>query len=143
MNKNRDEINALKDALWGDPIGLLGALFHNKQVKQYCDGWRVGTHGSLSVRRDGVWHCHESGSGGDVFALIQYAFATDFSGALAWAKSYCGGRTTKVARSVEQAKPDYNEARQAYQDKQSARARNVWMQAQSPNGLSGGAHATC
>jgi hypothetical protein len=126
------DVASIKVQLAADISGLTKTLFPSRPIKPAHDGWRVGNNGSMAIKRNGVFCCHETGSGGDVFDLIQYALATDFRGALAWAKMYLGGRATVSAQRTEQNRPAQCEADLARKRKQTAKAKSIWMQSQAP-----------
>ena len=128
----KHDIALTKAQLTADIGGLTKTLFPNRPIKSDREGWRVGNNGSQSIKRNGVFYCHETGSGGDVFDLIQYALATDFKGALAWAKMYLGGRATVAAQRIEQSGPAQHEVDLARKRKQTAKAKSIWMQSQAP-----------
>ncbi len=58
------------------------------------DEWRWGTKGSISVTlrgpKAGSWYDFESGTGGDMLALVQRENGGDFARAAEWARSFTG-----------------------------------------------------
>lgn len=131
MTMPRDDTQAIKAALVADMPRLLQTLFNDKRITRHGHEWRIGTNGALSVRSDGCWYSHEAGAGGDILDLIAFALATDFKGALAFAKSYAGGAAVVAPK---QQFPNFNKAKEASRTKQQARARNLWNQAQAIGG---------
>jgi hypothetical protein len=134
----RDDVPGIKQQLLADVPGLLSTLFRERKVARLYGEHRVGTHGALSVREDGQWYCHESGAGGDVFDLIAFALATDFKGALAFAKGYLGQASKVIPFPKSSAR--LSEAQDANRQRQKAKARWLWNQAQ-PVTFEGGDHA--
>lgn len=120
----RESTAEIKAALLNDLSGLLHTLFPHKPIVWRKGEWRIGTHGSLSVRADGCWYNHEAGAGGDILDIVAFAQATDFKGALEFSKSYVGGRipSTLAKRPVLQLVQSESRA------KQQAKARNFWQQ---------------
>lgn len=129
---SKHNLSETKARLTSDVASLVRSLFPNRAIAPEGRGWRIGTHGSLAVRPDGIWCCHESGAGGDIFDLIQYGLATDFKGALAWAKMHTGGRATVAAKRLEHNRLAEREAELARKRKQTAKAKGIWLQAQAP-----------
>lgn len=123
----RENIDDIKAALVADLPRLLQTLFRGKKMTQGHGAWRwrIGTHGSLAVRVDGVWSDKEGGEGGDVIALITFALATDFKGALAFAKSYTGGAVVSVPWQTQH---ESLKAQRADRRKKIRRAQKIWSQ---------------
>jgi len=57
--------------------------------------WRWGRKGSFALAiagpKAGLWHDHESGTGGDILDLIRRERRCDFRDAVAWARDFLGG----------------------------------------------------
>lgn len=121
------ETHTIKSAILCDLQSLLATLFPNRHLSHSGHEWRIGTNGSLAIRDDGCWYDHEAGAGGDVLDLIAHVLATDFKGALAFARSFSGGGKTALPTSTF---PNFRKAQEAGRLKQQARARNLWQQAQ-------------
>lgn len=96
------EIEALKAALLGRLFNLVHALYGDRAVWRGHE-WRVGDvsgepGNSMAIEgkdpaRLGLWHDHNPAAekrSGDVLDLIAGAQATDFRGAVAWAKTFLG-----------------------------------------------------
>lgn len=138
MSEHKDDIPAIKSALIRNLSALVETLFHNRQVTRRGHEYRIGKKGSLSVQKDGTWYDHEAGAGGDVIDLLQHILATDFKGALAWAKTYIGrGSGSAQIKPM----PNLKEARAKSRTKQSARAKALWIAAHAPLKEAGGNHA--
>lgn len=125
-----DNIPQIKEQCWYDPLRLLQTLCPNRLITPSHNGWRIGKKGSLSVRNDGCWYCHEAGAGGDIIDLISYALAVDFKGALMFAKSYIG----QVSLPYNPSKPPAPAAQKAESAKRQAKARALWNKAQPIDG---------
>lgn len=70
---------------------LVECLFIGRIIHRSAHEYRIGTQGSISIRlADGSYFNHETGEGGDLFALIQHMLKTDFKGALVWARGFVG-----------------------------------------------------
>ena len=138
----RDNVQLIKQQLLADLPRLLHALpiaEKCKITKQY-DGYRVGNNGSLSVRADGIWCCHESGDGGDVIDLIRFAMRMDFPNAIKFAKIHLGSSRCKVI-TFPHAPKGLKAAQCANRHRQQAKARWLWGQSQPVNSEKGGDHA--
>lgn len=125
----RENIDNIKAGLVADLPRLLQTLFREKKIMQRHGAWRwrIGTHGSLAVRTDGVWSDKEGGGGGDVIDLIAFALATDFKGALAFATSYTGGVTVSLPW---QSAHESQKAQRADRRKKIRLANKLWDQGQ-------------
>ena len=68
---------------------LLGAPTYRSRIEL-----RWGRRGSLALaiagERAGLWHCHATGTGGDLLGLIQRERGGDFPAALDWARAFLG-----------------------------------------------------
>jgi hypothetical protein len=74
-----------------------------------CSEWRWGRKGSLALAitgpKQGFWHDHECGGGGDLFDLIQRVRGGDFVSAIDVAVDIVGGVSAKTPLRVNTAKP--------------------------------------
>jgi putative DNA primase/helicase len=72
--------------------------------------WRWGRKGSLALAiagpKQGLWHDHERGEGGDLFALIQRGRECDFAAAMAFAADFIGGAAVLPPIAATKAKPN-------------------------------------
>ena len=91
------DISALKSALISQLPPVVQSLFPARVIHRTAHEYRIGTQGSLSIRlADGSYFNHETGEGGDVFALIQHTLRTDFKGVLVWARSFTGQQHSTI-----------------------------------------------
>ena len=71
--------------------------------------WRWGRKGSLALAiagpKQGLWHDHECGGGGDLFDLIQRVRGGDFASAIDIAVDIVGGVSANTPLGVSTAKP--------------------------------------
>lgn len=68
-----DSPDGVKAALMGQLPRLIDCLFNGRQIQITAHEYRVGTHGSISIRQaDGCYYNHETGEGGDLLTLIQH-----------------------------------------------------------------------
>lgn len=87
----KNDTTALKGRLLSQLPRLVDCLFASRSKHRTAHEYRIGTNGSISIRRiDGSYYNHESGEGGDIFDLIQHTLKTDFKGALVFAKGFVG-----------------------------------------------------
>ena len=135
----RDDVQRIKQQLRADVPSLLSLLFRERKITRLHGGCRIGTHGALSVRQDGQWYCHESGAGGDLLDLISFALATDFKGALSFAKGYLGQSRTVTPFTKPPAR--LSEAQDANRQRQQAKARWLWGQSKPVSSEKGDDHA--
>jgi hypothetical protein len=88
---NSHNTTVLKAQLLQQLPRLVDALFSNRTIHRSTHEYRVGAHGSISMRlSDGCYFNHETGEGGDLLTLIQHVLRTDFKGALVWARGFVG-----------------------------------------------------
>ena len=91
------DIKALKTSLLERLPQLIECLFPDRKHDYSAHEYRIGTHGSISIRiADGVYFNHESSEGGDLLSMIAHQLKTDFKGALAWASNFLGDRYVSV-----------------------------------------------
>lgn len=81
---------------------LVEHLFSDRVIHRSAHEYRIGRNGSISIRlSDGSYYNHETGEGGDIFALIQHVLRTDFSNALRFACSFVGNAPLSPTPSIE------------------------------------------
>lgn len=91
MTPHKKDAHIVKAGLIDQLPRLIECLFSGRHIRRMPHEYRIGTQGSISIRlADGSYFNHETGSGGDVFSLIQHALKTDFKGALLWARAFIG-----------------------------------------------------
>lgn len=111
--------------------------FHAKEVALATLGkpgsatsreWRWGRKGSLALSiagpKTGLWRDHESGEGGDLFALIERCRGADFVAAAAFAADIVGGAAIKPANN----KPASQKTPDQYERDQHRKASSLWLQ---------------
>lgn len=96
---------ALRQGLLANVGALVAELFLHKPITETSHELRIGNRGGLCVdKRSGQWFDHETGEGGDLLALIQYATGCGFPEAIAFAKRW-GGNTSNTRTCVREAVP--------------------------------------
>jgi len=89
----RNDIETIRAALRARAVEVAEALFGPPSYRSRRE-FRWGRKGSLSLaiagECAGLWHCHESGTGGDLLDLIARERGCGFRDALAWARGFVG-----------------------------------------------------
>ncbi len=106
-------------------IGVTKALHANRRIGVCGREVRIGNRGSLCIdRRNGNYFNHESGSGGDLYDLIQQSLATDFKGAVAWLEGYLGSN----AVSTQLPNTPYIHKAVSSNEERTKKAKRVWKE---------------
>ncbi|MDA0780700.1 MAG: toprim domain-containing protein [Rickettsiales bacterium] len=132
MKKTKNDLQQLSLLLINRLDSVLANLFPNKPIVTNGGQIRIGSKGSISIQRNSnhlVWHCFETGEGGDIFKLIQHSLSCDFKSAVAWAKSIVGG-LKPVLEPVNK-----KEVRDKYKNNKLYKvsmARSLWKSSNAP-----------
>ena len=90
---NARDVDGLRAALRLRCAEVAEALLGTPTFRS-CSERRWGRRGSLALAiagpRDGLWHSHESGTGGDLLALVMRSRRCGFAEAVAWARDLLG-----------------------------------------------------
>jgi putative DNA primase/helicase len=91
--EREDDLPDIRQGLADRATELFERLY-DKPTTRRGHQLRWGRKGSLALTLHGRngphWHDYESGQGGDMLAVIQYALSTDFADVLDWARDWLG-----------------------------------------------------
>jgi len=90
---NKTDTATLKAHLLADVSRLVDCLFAGRTIQRTAHEIRIGNNGSISIRLDdGSYYDHESGTGGDILAMIQHTLKTSFMVTVLFAQDFLGKR---------------------------------------------------